>query len=90
MIKLISSLLVALTLFFAAAGAARADGCYTCGTGSTNGCQECRYKEETWAARHDCEAKGCKVSGTTSCSTASNVKVCSVQKPAPILACARR
>jgi hypothetical protein len=60
--------------------AAFADGCYTCGSGSQNGCKECRYgdsKNETFAARRACENAGCKVSGTTSCSTASNVKVCS-------------
>jgi len=62
-----------------APAAAFADGCYNCGSGSSNGCQQCRYgdnKNETFAARKACENAGCKISGTGSCSTAANVKVC--------------
>ena len=52
-----------------------ADGCYLCASGSS--CQQCRYgSSDTFAARKACESKGCKVSGTTSCSSAANVKVC--------------
>ncbi|MCG6150027.1 hypothetical protein EHR04_06215 [Leptospira levettii] len=48
-----------------------AEDCFLCGNGSTNGCQQCRGKD-----RKACEEKGCKISGTASCSTAANVKVC--------------
>lgn len=51
--------------------AAFAEDCFLCGNGSTNGCQQCRGND-----RKACEAKGCKISGTASCSTAANVKVC--------------
>jgi len=54
-----------------------AGGCYLCGSGSSNGCQQCAYSSDTGEARKACEAKGCKISGTASCSTAANVKVCS-------------
>ncbi|TGL75650.1 hypothetical protein [Leptospira jelokensis] len=52
-----------------------ADDCFLCGSGSTNGCQQCRGKD-----RKACEEKGCKISGTSSCSTAANVKVCKVDR----------
>ncbi|MCW7468117.1 hypothetical protein [Leptospira kanakyensis] len=48
-----------------------AEDCFLCGSGSSNGCEQCRGKD-----RKVCEAKGCKISGTSSCSTAANVKVC--------------
>lgn len=53
-----------------------AEDCFLCGNGSTNGCEQCRGKD-----RKACEAKGCKISGTASCSTAANVKVCKVDRP---------
>jgi hypothetical protein len=66
----------------APATSAFADGCYNCSS-SSNGCDQCRYgdnKNETWEMRRACENAGCKVTGTGSCSTAANVKVCSPQK----------
>lgn len=50
--------------------------CFLCGSGSS--CQQCPSPsgKDTWDDRKKCEAKGCKVSGTTSCSTAVNVKKC--------------
>ncbi|TGN06416.1 hypothetical protein EHR08_09120 [Leptospira bandrabouensis] len=48
-----------------------AEDCFLCGNGSSNGCQQCRGND-----RKACEAKGCKISGTASCSTSANVKVC--------------
>ena len=61
-------------------GSARADGCYLCGSGSTPQCKDyCRYSgSDTFAARKECEKRGCKVSGTGSCPTAVNYKVCMV------------
>lgn len=59
---------------------ALADGCYLCGSGSS--CQQCRYgSSDTSDARKACEKKGCKISGTASCSTAANVKVCAAPQP---------
>ena len=66
-----------LALLLIAPPAAAGDGCYICSSGSSNGCKQCRYgSSDTSAARKACRAKGCKVGGTTSCSTAANVKVC--------------
>lgn len=52
------------------------DGCYLCGSGSSDGIQQCRYYgSDTFDQRKKCESMGCKVTGTSSCSTAANVKV---------------
>ncbi|PJZ68227.1 hypothetical protein CH373_17810 [Leptospira perolatii] len=55
-----------------------ADGCYLCGSGSSDACRDyCRYYgEETWDNRKKCENAGCRVSGTGSCPSASNYHVC--------------
>lgn len=59
-----------------------ADGCYICASGSSNGCKQCRYSGgDTQSARKDCEKKGCKIGGTASCSSATNVKVCVAPVP---------
>ncbi len=53
------------------------DGCYGCGSGSS--CNQCRYgAKDTQEARKACQARGCKITGTHSCSTAANVKSCSI------------
>ena len=72
-----SSFVLSLGLFALPANAS--DGCYTCGSGSSEACKHyCRYgSSDTSAARKACEAKGCKISGTGSCPTAVNYKVCS-------------
>jgi hypothetical protein len=55
---------------------AGSDGCYNCGSGSKDGIQQCRYHgSDTYAQRNKCKAAGCKITGTSSCSTAANVKV---------------
>ncbi len=66
-------------LLFAAAPA-MADGCYMCGSGSSDACKNyCKYSgSDTSEARKKCEKAGCKISGTASCSTAANVKICVV------------
>ncbi|XDD45534.1 hypothetical protein AB3N60_12565 [Leptospira sp. WS39.C2] len=64
----------ALVVFFSST-AVFAEDCFLCGSGSTNGCQQCRGKD-----RRACEDKGCKISGTSSCSTAANVKVCKAER----------
>jgi len=63
---------------FAMPGTARADGCYLCGSGSSEACKNyCRYSgSDTFENRKICQARGCKVSGTSSCPTAVNYKVC--------------
>jgi hypothetical protein len=69
--------------------AARADGCYLCASGSS--CDQCRYgANDTQEARKACEARGCKVQGTTTCSGAANIKYCRVERvpPAVALVCA--
>jgi hypothetical protein len=50
--------------------------CYTCESGSD--CQYCKSAsgKDTSEDRKACEKKGCKVSGTASCPTAANYKVC--------------
>jgi hypothetical protein len=57
---------------------ARADGCYICGSGSSDACKNyCRYSgSDTSDNRKICQKRGCKVSGTASCPTAVNYKVC--------------
>ena len=56
---------------------ARADGCYICRSGSTCG-QYCRYSgKDDYKKRKACIKAGCKIGGTASCSTASNVRICS-------------
>ncbi len=50
------------------------DGCYLCASGSS--ADQCRYYgSDTFDQRKKCESMGCKVTGTSSCSTAANVKV---------------
>ncbi len=50
--------------------------CYNCGSGSS--CQQCESPsgKDTSADRKTCENRGCKITGTSSCSTAANVKKC--------------
>jgi hypothetical protein len=57
---------------------ALAEGCYLCSSGGS--CNQCSYGDKDTAdARKACEKKGCKITGTASCSKASNVKVCANQ-----------
>jgi hypothetical protein len=84
--KFVLSASLAFAAVLMPATAMAGDGCYICASGSTNGCQQCRYgSSDTQSARKDCEKKGCKIGGTTSCSSAANVKVCvmptATQKP---------
>lgn len=50
--------------------------CFLCGSGSS--CEQCPSPsgKDTFDDRKACQNKGCKVSGTASCSTAANVKKC--------------
>lgn len=53
---------------------ASADDCLMCAKDSTDKCaehQQCR------GTRAHCRSIGCKITGTSSCSTAANVKICS-------------
>jgi hypothetical protein len=47
--------------------------CMLCGSGSTGACKGAR---QCRGSRKACRAKGCKITGTASCSTAANVKKC--------------
>jgi hypothetical protein len=52
------------------------DGCYMCGSGSSDGITHCKYHgSDTFDQRKKCQAKGCKITGTSSCPTAANYKV---------------
>jgi hypothetical protein len=54
-----------------------ANKCYNCGSGSSNDCKQCMINgSDSNNNRKACEKAGCKISGTASCSTAANVKVC--------------
>jgi hypothetical protein len=77
---------VALSVPTIAPQLARADGCYICGGGSSEACKNyCRYRgEDTFGARKECEKRGCKVTGTGSCPTAVNYKVCMAPPQTPI------
>jgi hypothetical protein len=78
-----------LALGIGTATVASADGCYHCASGSS--CDQCRYgSEDTQDARKACEARGCKIAGTMACSSAANIKSCSIQKVKPVLACLSR
>ncbi len=50
--------------------------CFLCGSGSS--CQQCPSPsgKDTSNDRKACEKRGCKITGTASCSTAANVKKC--------------
>ncbi len=78
------------TLFFAVLllgalpTAARASGCYICSNGSAPSCKDyCAYHgADTFDNRHKCQAKGCKISGTSACPDASaKAQVCSRDAP---------
>lgn len=49
------------------------DTCRLCGSGSTGACSGARQCRGT---SQECRAKGCKDTGSSSCSTAANVKIC--------------
>lgn len=75
--KTIRTLCLALALCMTAlSGTALADLCFNCGQGSP--CNQCRSRsgKDTFADRKHCREMGCKITGYSSCSTASNVKVC--------------
>ncbi|MGJ4787164.1 hypothetical protein EHQ52_09080 [Leptospira koniambonensis] len=58
-----------------------ADGCYLCSVNSADVCRDyCRFSgSDSFDTRKRCETKGCKITGTAACPTASNYKVCSVR-----------
>ena len=68
---------------------ARADGCYICSSGSSSSCADyCRYGEDdTQEARARCRRMGCRIGGTASCPSASNVTICRAPRAEPVLAC---
>jgi len=75
MLKLIKLMGVAGCLLFATSVMA-SDGCYMCGSGSDNNIKQCKYHgSDSQDQRKNCKKEGCKISGTASCSSASNIKV---------------
>jgi len=87
--KLFSALLF--SALFAFPLQALAKDCLLCSSSSSNGCQQCDAGGTDSKARSACEKAGCKVTGTGSCSTAANVKVCKADAelptPEPVLWC---
>ncbi|MCA9524241.1 MAG: hypothetical protein KC609_24905 [Myxococcales bacterium] len=83
--KQIRAMLLALALLLTAlSGTAMASLCFNCASGSP--CNQCRSRsgKDTFADRKQCREMGCKITGYSSCSTASNVKVCRVpETPQP-------
>lgn len=71
----VSALFVGATSFGEVATADAGESCYNCSQGSS--ADQCKQGSggDTSARRKECEAAGCKISGTGSCSTAANVKV---------------
>jgi len=50
------------------------EGCYNCSSSSK--ANQCKWHgSDTYDQRKKCEAAGCDITGTSSCSTAANVKV---------------
>lgn len=80
MVRLLAALAFSLATGLAMPSAAFAsEGCYTCKSDSAGGCRQCKYgNKDTFEARKECEKRGCKIGGTTMCSTASNVKTCAL------------
>lgn len=54
------------------------DTCFDCGSGSSGSCdkQSGKSRMQCSGSRSDCQSKGCKITGTSSCSSASNVGRC--------------
>lgn len=69
-----------------AASPAMAALCFNCGSGSSNGCKQCRSRsgKDTQQDRKTCKDLGCKITGYGSCSTAANVKVCRAPAKGPV------
>lgn len=61
------------------------DLCFNCGSGSSNGCKQCKSRsgKDTQKDRKICKDLGCKITGYGSCSTAANVKVCESKTGTP-------
>lgn len=82
---------LSLAAFLLSATPALAAVCFNCGSGSSNGCKQCRSRsgKDTFPDRKICKKMGCKITGTGSCSTAANVKVCSIKVNGPTAAFTR-
>ena len=85
LVRTVVGLLAVFTLLLSASPA-MADLCYLCGSGSSNGCNQCRARggKDTSEARKICRKLGCKITGTSSCSSAANVKVCKAERPGTV------
>ena len=65
------AVLVLSTVLFV--GSASAETCFNCAKDSTSSCSDSHQCRGT---RSDCRKKGCKITGTSSCSSSANVKKC--------------
>lgn len=79
------TLITAAALLLSLSAPAWAGGCYICGNGSAPQCKDyCAYNgADTFDNRHRCEAKGCRITGTSACPSTGNVKICQTPAPAP-------
>ncbi|MCA9669858.1 MAG: hypothetical protein KC503_29890 [Myxococcales bacterium] len=77
--------IAALVLVLGTSSSALAALCFNCGSGSSGGCKQCRSRsgKDTFKDRKFCKSIGCRITGTSSCSTAANVKVCAVRVDRP-------
>lgn len=74
----LATILMALALLAFAPTTASAEDCLLCAKDSDKTCegaQQCR------GTREHCREIGCKITGTASCSTAANVKICESAQP---------
>jgi hypothetical protein len=73
MLKILFSLALSLLLSFSVYAG---DKCVNCSSDSS--CKQCKLdgNQDNQKNRKKCESMGCKITGTGSCSTAANVKVC--------------
>jgi hypothetical protein len=90
--KFILVLAVLVCSLMLAAPAMAGDLCFNCGSGSSNGCKQCKSRsgKDTQQDRKTCKDLGCKITGTGSCSTAANVKVCQSKSDTPDLAVSKK
>ena len=65
-----TALILSAMLFSSTAAAAN---CFSCAKDSTG---SCAGKQQCTASRAECRKRGCKITGTSSCSSSANVKKC--------------
>ena len=69
----VAAMVLSLLALVLVATPAKAALCFNCGSGSSNGCKQCRSRsgKDTQKDRKICKDLGCKITGYGSCSTAA-------------------